>query len=262
MCTICSLNPLNEFNGGHEIVTNPTSIGESSGEILGSTSYSFVGATSDQNTNGLLSGYKWTSTTLTYSFPNSINDYGSSDAAFHGSSFSQFDAAQQAATKYWLDEFASVSGLTFIEYTGGLDDDAVLKFANGNASTAFAYYPNSTARAGDSWYGPFTQDPIMGNYDWHTLGHEIGHTVGLKHGHETNVFGAMQYAYDSNEYSIMTYRSYVGHAADFYELGSTSGAQSLMVYDIAALQHMYGANYSTNSGNTTYQFSTSTGQLY
>ena len=36
-------------------------------------------------------------------------------------------------------------------------------------------------------------------------------------------------------------------------------AQSLMMYDIAAIQQMYGANFNTNSGNTTYSFSTNTG---
>ena len=39
-------------------------------------------------------------------------------------------------------------------------------------------------------------------------------------------------------------------------------AQSLMMYDIAGLQHLYGANFSTNSGNTTYSWSASTGEAF
>ena len=33
-----------------------------------------------------------------------------------------------------------------------------------------------------------------------------------------------------------------------------------MIYDIAALQYMYGANYSTNSGDTVYKWNPTTGQ--
>ena len=58
----------------------------------------------------------------------------------------------------------------------------------------------------------------------------------------------------------MTYRSYIG--------GSVSGgytneqwgyAQSWMMYDIAALQRMYGADFTTNGGNTVYSWSPDSG---
>src|SRR5258708_36878996 len=35
-----------------------------------------------------------------------------------------------------------------------------------------------------------------------------------------------------------------------------------MMYDIAALQTMYGANYTTNSGNTVYKWSPTTGEMF
>ena len=35
-----------------------------------------------------------------------------------------------------------------------------------------------------------------------------------------------------------------------------------MMFDIAAIQYMYGANYSHNSGNTTYTFSQTTGEMF
>jgi serralysin len=34
-----------------------------------------------------------------------------------------------------------------------------------------------------------------------------------------------------------------------------------MLYDIAALQQLYGANYATNSGNTSYSWSPTTGEM-
>ena len=54
----------------------------------------------------------------------------------------------------------------------------------------------------------------------------------------------------------MSYRSYTG-ASD--QPGYTNGAfgypQTLMMYDIAAIQHMYGANFNFNAGNTVYKWS-------
>lgn len=63
----------------------------------------------------------------------------------------------------------------------------------------------------------------------------------------------------------MTYRSYVGQdlaAVSPYPNETWGHAQSLMMYDIAAIQQMYGANFNTNSNNTTYTFSTTTGEMF
>ncbi|HKR25255.1 MAG TPA: M10 family metallopeptidase C-terminal domain-containing protein, partial [Allosphingosinicella sp.] len=69
---------------------------------------------------------------------------------------------------------------------------------------------------------------------------------------------------DSVEYSVMTYRSFPGQ--DLSNGGGYTNEdwgypQTLMMYDIAALQQIYGANYNTNSGNTTYRWSATTGEL-
>ena len=130
-------------------------------------------------------------------------------------------------------------------------------------STAWAYHPSTFPEGGDSWYRNGTyNNPVLGNYAFHTFLHETGHALGLKHGQESGVYGAMTAAHDSMEYSVMTYRSYVGDPLGGGYANETWGyAQSLMMYDIAALQYMYGANYSTNSGNTTYTWSSTTGAM-
>jgi Ca2+-binding RTX toxin-like protein len=64
------------------------------------------------------------------------------------------------------------------------------------------------------------------------------------------------------EYTVMSYRSYVGASTTAgYTNETWSYAQSPMIYDIAALQQLYGANYTTNSGNTVYSWSPSTREM-
>ena len=84
--------------------------------------------------------------------------------------------------------------------------------------------------------------------------HETGHAMGLKHPQEAiGSFGIMPANRDSLEYTVMSYRSYIGAPTSGYT-NEARYPQTLMMYDIAALQEMYGANYSTNSGNTVYRW--------
>jgi serralysin len=128
--------------------------------------------------------------------------------------------------------------------------------------TAWAYFPSTNATGGDAWFNNSSgqyDNPRKGNYAALTFIHEIGHALGLEHAHEAYV---MPVERDSMEYTVMSYRSYVGASTTSGYTNETWGyAQSLMMYDIAAVQHMYGANYATNSGNTTYAWSPGTGEM-
>jgi serralysin len=231
-----------------------------------------VTATGNNNIDGLLSGVKWASNSVSFSFTNSINDYeaGYPDRAAHAASFQTLNATQRAAARAWIGtggEFYKVSNLNPSELTGASDRDATIRMASSNVpGTAFAYYPNSSSVAGgDAWFNKTRyNNPVSGNYAYHTFGHELGHALGLKHGQETggvrNV--AMNSDRDSMEFSIMTYRSYVGDTTPGYSNETWGFAQSLMMYDIAAIQHMYGARFDSNSTNTTYTFSTTTGEMF
>jgi hypothetical protein len=107
-----------------------------------------------------------------------------------------------------------------------------------------------------------------------TVAHELGHALGLDHPfNSTGSSIAGFYPYDSTSHTdtnslgvetggahnspltddmletIMTYyNGYNPGTAD------KSSPWKLGIYDIAALQHLYGANYETNAGDTTYTY--------
>ncbi len=227
----------------------------------------FVAGSGDAYVDGLMSGRAWNASTLTFSFPASASFYGSGygDGEPY-SGFQAFNAAQQSATKAVLAQVASVVRLDFAAVTETASTHGDLRFAEtSRVSTAWGYYPSTDPEGGDTWYSASgTYDsPRLGNYAWLTLLHEIGHALGLKHPHEASgAFGAQPADRDSLEYTVMSYRSDVGAAADYYRNGSSSYPQTLMMLDIAALQKMYGADYSTNAGDTVYRWSPTTGQMF
>jgi serralysin len=63
------------------------------------------------------------------------------------------------------------------------------------------------------------------------------------------------------EFTVTTYRSYIG-AGHVLENETYGYAQTFMMDDIAALQHLYGANFTTNGDNTVYRWSPTTGQAF
>lgn len=250
------------------------------------TATSATAATFDNNIDGLLIGTHWASTSVTYSFTDTFEfrwvvwpftfdytDYeaGYPDAATHDASFQMYTAAMRTAARDFIGtggEFYNVSLLSPSDLTGANDRDATIRMAmSSDPGTAYGYYPAATVQAGDIWVstsGTYN-NPVIGTYAYHTIGHELGHALGLKHGHETggvrNV--AMNSSRDSMEFSIMTYRSYEGDPLIGGYSNEFGGyAQTLMMYDIAAIQHMYGAWFGYNSGDTTYTFSKTTGEMF
>ena len=226
----------------------------------------------DQNIDALVSGGQWdmsASKEISFSFIDSLSDL-SYTLAFGAQFSSGFSAAQQTGAQRALDMFASVIDVSFVEIgndPGENNADGTLRFMNVTGiGSAFGYSPFSAESGGDM---AFAEDiyasPTLGSYAY-TGGmlHELGHAMGLKHGHDTSGSGALLAEQDSQEYSVMTYKSYVGQPDSLPFLTNAAGnmAQTLMMYDIAALQRMYGANITEQSGKSVYKFSLKTGEMF
>lgn len=242
--------------------------------IAGTTVY--MPDASDANVRALESGSKWAYPTLTYSFPDNRWDYDlfNPDAQnFVPSSFMQQEATRRILEGYGQSQdgpgltITSVEAITNLQFQFAGYDTANIRVGNSNTfSQNHAYLPVVPGYRGDVWFtteGPSTAtNPVPGNYAYKIHLHELGHALGLKHGHEASPFsGVMEVDRDSNEYSVMTYRAYVGHSGiGGYPIEGGSYPQTFMMYDIAALQHMYGANFRTHGGNSTYTWDANTGQ--
>jgi serralysin len=231
----------------------------------------YFNPTGESLIDGVLSGTGWGGR-ITYAFPQSASNYAY--ATEPGNNFDTISLRQRAAALFALESSSgnrgndgfSVEGFTKANISMGSANTATIRFAQSDTpSTAYAYLPEGYQQAGDVWFG--TQydyrAPMAGNYAWNTMLHEIGHALGLKHGHEADgVFDALPAKYDSLEYSLMTYRNYINGPADAATYSTWSAPQTYMMADIAALQDMYGADYSTNKGDTIYKWRAGSGDTF
>ena len=212
----------------------------------------------------LLDGTKWGTSsvgngvTLTYSFPTTSSTYSYKNEWASGTVLT---STEQQAVRDALAEWSNVANITFTEVADTSSVVGELRFAESGdvddeRSSAWSYLPDSGTWAGDVWLSPtdFSSTKSLDPGDWNflTLTHEIGHALGLKHPFETSEGSSvvLPTAVDTQNYTVMSYSVYPGSenvSANIY-------ATTVMLYDIAAIQYLYGANTSYNAGNTTYSY--------
>jgi serralysin len=221
-------------------------------------------ATNNPEIDGLLGGTKW-SGTVTYSFPDSPSDYVAGYGQGETAGFSQAPLVMQQAITYAVALIASYTNIT-IQFAGANSADIAVAQSPAANPTSYAYYPYNGPVGGDVWFGTAYNYSLaaLGNYYFTTALHELGHAFGLKHSQElggvANV--AVPAAHDDSEFTVMSYRSYVGGPLTGYTNESYGYPQTYMANDILALQTLYGANFTTHQENTVYSWSPTTGQEF
>lgn len=103
--------------------------------------------------------------------------------------------------------------------------------------------------------------PKEGSYFHTTMVHEIGHCLGLAHPGDYNGGGSYErdakFAQDTRAGTVMSYWAEHKNAGHDFK-GRMPSAP--MMYDIAAVQRLYGANHTTRNTDTTYGFNSNTGR--
>ncbi|VEP17567.1 conserved hypothetical protein [Hyella patelloides LEGE 07179] len=228
--------------------TDLSSFDAASSEVTG-VSYS-----GQNNIDSLIYPAKWADKTITYSFFDGGDYYGSEGDV------KPITEKMKGYLRNILESIENYIDVDFVEVSDAGNNYGQIRymFSDGpsTASTKVPYKNQDSPKAGDIH---FNHDKVKdfdagpGAYRYETLVHETLHGLDLKHpgnyngssnGNQSGEF--LSYAEDNSNNSIMSYNRL--RNTDGY-----SGTITPMAYDIKALQYLYGAaDY--NADNTTYKF--------
>jgi len=220
--------------------------------------------------SALNTGQKWATTSLTYYFVTTDDTTTVDDG--HTETIRNWTDTQKDAMRAAVQAWEDVSALTFSE-DGATYATADIKFYliddGSYPYLGHAYFPGS-ANKGQNYVAYSSADDTdfpVGSYDWITMIHELGHTLGLAHPHDdggsSTLFPGVSSSSDLGRnlqnqtvYTVMSYNDLNGPLTPdvVQSYGFVGGP---MAYDVATIQAIYGAPSSLEGGDTTYTLPTS-----
>lgn len=199
--------------------------------------------------------------TVTYSFMTAAPSYASSTDA---TGFAPMTATQKDGVRSALAAWADVANLTFVE-VADTGDGGALRFGTNVQPTnsfSYAYSPGQTPASGDVYLSSaqaMNASPTPGSAGFENLLREVGRALGLKYSDSYDYVGRpsvppfLPWTENTTQYTVMSYSRYQG-----------TGSAPLTgpgLYDVVAIQALYGARTSTRSGDDVYSIPT-TAQPY
>ncbi|MDB9315877.1 matrixin family metalloprotease, partial [Spirulina sp. CS-785/01] len=199
--------------------------------------------------DALLSQNQWEQPEITYSF---LVD-SAADSYYGSETVREVNEDIKANVRFILEQVIEpFINIDFVEVDDSRDNYGQFRYMfSDGPSYAYAYYPSGTSLGGDvhltdesennSWNN-FSDG--IGNHGYHSLIHETGHALGLKHPNNYSGDNSPPFLPFEDDHTTNTVMSY-----------NTPGrsAATLMPYDLQALQYLYGAK-AFNDTQTTYSF--------
>lgn len=229
--------------------------------------------TYSHNIDALLGGIRWSSSIITYSFPGYDSMWSTSTATGYGPSsgdgepwsvYSDFlSTSDQIYFINALQKWADVANLQFTmvaDTSTNVGDIRAAYTPLASGVQAHAYYPSNSSSAGDMWFNTGGTSATLvwtpGRFVNFTILHELGHALGLKHPFAVGGLSSttLPSTLNTQSYTIMSYAAKPGDDTTSFSYYPTTP----MLFDIQAIQYVYGANNRYHTGDDTYSYSDAT----